>query len=172
MTAFIRSTASFILFLASFIAVSSVSITFILPLLTLSFIFSSFVILFSGLSYLTFRIASSNYNHTVLFLTKLLRKLADSIPPSVGLIEVDPSSRAFDSHFELSNIGFPSFKNIKTLMFSYQKYIDSIIEFTSKLYSKKKGTASEREAIVVVDACDPHSTAVVSSKSPAVTDTD
>lgn len=95
---FTWSTVSFAFFSLVFVGASIVSSVFILPLLFLSFVFSGFVVIFSGLSYTTFKLASSKYNHTVLFLNKLLRKLADNIPPSVGFEEV--------KHAKESPLGF------------------------------------------------------------------
>ncbi|CDR41960.1 CYFA0S08e02014g1_1 [Cyberlindnera fabianii] len=84
---FARSTISFAIYALVFGTVSSMAAILIVPLMTMSFFFSGFVIVFSGLSYTSFKIASSKYNHTVLFLNRLLRRLADSIPPSVGIVE-------------------------------------------------------------------------------------
>lgn len=98
---FTWSSVSFAFFSLVFVGALIVSSVFILPLLFLSFVFSGFVVIFSGLSYTTFKLASSKYNHTVLFLNKLLRKLADNIPPSVGFEEVQ---HAKESPFHLPDL--------------------------------------------------------------------
>lgn len=90
---FTWSSLSFGVFSMVFVALSAVSSVFILPLLFMSFVFSGLVVIFSGLSYTTFKLASSKYNHTVLLLNKLLRKLADNIPPSVGFPEVEKAEK-------------------------------------------------------------------------------
>jgi hypothetical protein len=94
----------FTAFSVLFVGVAGSASFVILPLLLLSFVFSGFVLLFTGLSYSSFRIASSQYNHTVLFLNKILRKIADSIPPSVGYAEVKPLKIGRHTSF------LPSFK--------------------------------------------------------------
>ncbi|CCH46095.1 Aspartyl/asparaginyl beta-hydroxylase [Wickerhamomyces ciferrii] len=92
-------TISFAFFGAVFMGVSAAASVFILPLLALSFIFSGLVVVFSGLSYTTFKMASSKYNRTVLLLNKLLRKLADTIPPSVGFQEVSQEKKTIFGDF-------------------------------------------------------------------------
>lgn len=92
--AFIWTSFSFVFFSAVFVGASAVSSVFILPLLFLSFVFSGLVVIFNGLSYTTFKLASSKYNHTVLFLNKLLRKLADNIPPAVGFEEIQQAKQS------------------------------------------------------------------------------
>lgn len=82
------SNIRFTAFSVLFVSVATSTAIFIFPLFLISFICSGFVLVFTGLSYGSFRIASSQYNHTVLFLNRVLRKIADSIPPSVGYSEI------------------------------------------------------------------------------------
>lgn len=84
---FTRDSISFAVYAVVFGTVSVTAAMFIIPMVFMSFFFSGLVIVFTGLSYMSFRLASSKYSHTVLFLNRLLRKLADSIPPSVGIDE-------------------------------------------------------------------------------------
>jgi hypothetical protein len=90
---FASASISFLVYSVIFMAATAVAAVFIVPLMAMSFFFSGLVLVFSSLSYATFRMASSKYNHTVLFLNRLLRRLADNIPPSVGLVEISAAGK-------------------------------------------------------------------------------
>jgi hypothetical protein len=90
---FASASISFLVYSVIFVAATAVAAVFIVPLMAMSFFFSGLVLVFSSLSYATFRMASSKYNHTVLFLNRLLRRLADNIPPSVGLVEIGAADK-------------------------------------------------------------------------------
>lgn len=72
-----------------FMAVSSMATLFIVPLLLVSTVASALVVFFNGVSYASFRLAAAKYSRSVLFLNRLLRRIADNIPPSVGIVEVE-----------------------------------------------------------------------------------
>lgn len=85
---FARSSVLFAVYSTVFVAASSLATICILPLVLISFVSSALVMVLNGVSYTSFKVASAKYNRLVLFLNRLLRHLADSIPPSVGIVEV------------------------------------------------------------------------------------
>lgn len=141
---FTWSSVSFIFFSIIFVGASAVSSVFILPLLFLSFIFSGLVVIFSGLSYTTFKLASSKYNHTVLFLNKLLRKLADNIPPAVGFEEIQQAKQS-----PWKDLGLPSLR----LSERFNKLYGLITyPFTKKPELETPSTAVEKQDFQVEQA--------------------
>lgn len=85
---FARSTLSFAAYTAVFVVAATAASVFIVPMLAVSLAASAVVVVFNGISHAAFKVASAKYNHTVLFLNRVLRQLADNIPPSVGVVEV------------------------------------------------------------------------------------
>ncbi|KAH3688995.1 hypothetical protein WICPIJ_000019 [Wickerhamomyces pijperi] len=128
----VSSTLSFVFFAAVFATVAVIAAIMIVPLLFLSFIFAGLVIVFNGLSYITFRVASSEYSHTVLFLNRAMRNVADNLPPSVGIVEVQSSNKSVKSNEELVNteeVVEPrmSFKSIVERYVAKAKYFPLLI---------------------------------------------
>ncbi|KAH3672408.1 hypothetical protein WICMUC_004244 [Wickerhamomyces mucosus] len=104
---FKSSTFEFIYFASTLPLVFVYGLVCIVPLLILSITFAGFVIIFNGLSYISFKLASTKYNRTRLFLNRSLRKLADNLPPSVGIIEVNESNGSIKKLSILPNAKVP-----------------------------------------------------------------
>lgn len=147
----VTSTITFIFFASVFAVVAFFASMMIVPLLMLSFFFAGLVVIFNGLSYITYRLASSEYSHTVLFLNRTLRNLADNLPPSVGIVEVGSSTKTVKSAEVVSSTQIAeetrfTFKSVVERYIAKAKYFPLLITKGNK--PKERDINSSVESVL------------------------